>query len=563
MNHVTSIKPFAGYGSQVSIVRAFDEARATAAGIAPLSLAQIDRFLHNTLQNKVVERIREELAQVQTLQQERDALQTKVDQLGTSHQDALFKIEQEHEIVRATNAKDFATLMERAKSEKRDLQEDNGRLLAKIKEYEDQRSSLVEQQKDQASKIEVLHKQLEEQKHARQLAEQELSETLKKWTEAQKAAANFDVVLEERKAAEVKLKSEAVTLQKKLQECETQAEKSKKTLEKIKGLIVQPLDLTTEALATEFDLVWKSCLNFARSAVREHLPKEVLEVSKKMSKVADVKLIIELLQNKNIWQNLETRFVRLPLPQSNSACAKSMRAIVILSVLVKALMRYIFTSTYFLSKAGELDDVLNELAAKDISHERFVRSVLLRPFLEDEDSKIASRAEKVRNEVVSSVESIIPQSQRSAFESGLLSLVEKTTRTWTKFQNNKTHFRVSSVMDTEIEASAEWKALKLPIETSGSDSQFQDTLPDEDPIAILFPQLFSVDQQADKPIRPAIGLVHSQLKEADEERIAIKIRLANTAAKRRNSEAATTGNGARPRTRSRLSDSSTTPAIPG
>ncbi|RMD41932.1 hypothetical protein DV735_g3153, partial [Chaetothyriales sp. CBS 134920] len=523
-------------------VTADHPAEPVAAGVAPLSLPQIDDLLNDILEKKVFERIRKELAQVQTLQQERNVLQTKVEQLGASHQQTLSRIEQEHEKIRATNAKDFAGVVEGAKREKRNLEEENGRLQAKIKEQEDKMSSLEEKQKDQASKIDLLHKKLEEQEQRRKVAEQELSEAQKKWTEAQRAAADFGVVLDERKAAEEKLKSQAAALQKKLQECEAQAEKSKKTVDKIRSFVVQPGDLTTEALAADFDLVWTHCLNFARSAVNENLPKEVLE-------------------NKVAWHNLETQFVRLPLPQSNSACAKSMRAIVILLVLVKALMRYIFTSTYFLSQAGELDDVLNDLAAKDTGHESFVRRVLLRPFADNEATKIARRAETVRDEVVLSVESIIPQAQLPAFKSGLQSVVEKTARTWIKFQNNKTHFRVSSEMNNEIEENAQWKALKLPIVKSsgngnGNGSQFQDAPPDDRLIAVLFPQLFSVDQQADKPIRPAIALVQSQLKEAEEENKAIKVSLATAAARRRSSEAAANGSAMRPRTRSRLSDAS-------
>ncbi|RMZ79859.1 hypothetical protein DV737_g3207, partial [Chaetothyriales sp. CBS 132003] len=195
-------------------------------------------------------------------------------------------------------------------------------------------------------------------------------------------------------------------------------------------------------------------------------------------------------------------------------------------------------------EAGELDDVLSELAEKDSDHERFVRKVLLRPFADRETTNITTRASKVRDNVVSFVMSIIPSEQLESFETNLQSLVERIARKWTKFQKSKTHFRVSGQMNNQLQTNAEWKVLKLPIDM---DNKFTDPLKNDLLEAVLFPQLFSVDQDADKSIRPAIVVVSSQLREAEEESRTIKARLATAA--RRNSVT-----GTRPRTRDRHPD---------
>ncbi|RMZ89380.1 hypothetical protein DV736_g3387, partial [Chaetothyriales sp. CBS 134916] len=452
-----------------------------------ISLRQIDDLLSKLIQHQALESMRKVLAQVKTLEQERDGLQSEIKQLDTCHQETIHKLEQQHEEVRNRYITDFGVALEGLKRENSGLEEENGRLVVKMKHEERKMTDMKQKETSQAAEIKALGDQLAKQEQLGKSAARELSETRKTWAEAQKAAEDFDAALKKRDTTEGLLRNEAAALQKRLQDCQAQGEKSKKTLEKIKEFVAQPVDMTTEALAGQFDGVWTRCLNFVHSVVNENLSKEVLE-------------------NKSTWHSLETEFVRLPLPQSNSLCAKSMRAIIILMVLAKALTRYIFTPTYLLSEAGELDDVLSMLAEKDPSHERFVRSVLLRPFADHEATNIRDRAEKLKR-----------------FGSDLQSLVESIARTWTKFQNNKTHFRASSEMNNELEPRTGWKALKLPIDM---DDTFADPLPDDLVVEVLFPRLFSVDQEDDKSIRPAIAVVSSQLREAEEENRVIKTGLA-------------------------------------
>ena len=215
-----------------------------------------------------------------------------------------------------------------------------------------------------------------------------------------------------------------------------------------------------------------------------------------------------------MWQNMEKLAQGLPLPHSDSSSAKSIRAVIVLSVLAQAFVRHIFTTTYLLSESGELDKVLTLLAEQDSSHELFARSVLLRLFANNEVQMIRSRVTWMVEEVISRIQDIIPPDRLDSFNSGLKDVAEKGAQTWSKFQRNKTHFKATCEVDSD--AGWEWKILKLPIESAKT---LGDPIPLEpqNPVIMVFPQVLSVDNVEDRSISPGIVAAKSQFREAEEE----------------------------------------------
>ena len=204
----------------------------------------------------------------------------------------------------------------------------------------------------------------------------------------------------------------------------------------------------------------------------------------------------------------------LPLPHSDSSSAKSVRAVIILSVMAQAFVRHIFTPTYLLSEAGELDQVLTVLAEQDSPHELFARSVLLRVLANKEIQMIRSRVTSMVEEVVSCIQHIIPPDRLDGFKSGLEDVAGKGAQTWSKFQRNKTHFKVTCEADSD--AGWGWKILKLPIESAKAlDDPI--LLEPQNAVVTVYPQVLSVDDVEDKLVSPGIVAAKSQFTEADEE----------------------------------------------
>jgi hypothetical protein len=204
----------------------------------------------------------------------------------------------------------------------------------------------------------------------------------------------------------------------------------------------------------------------------------------------------------------------LPLPRSNSPSAKSIRASLVLSVLAKAFVRYIFTTTYLLSERGELDTVLSILAELDTTHEYFARSVLLGLFANNEAQRIRNRVTGMVDEVISLIQDIISPDGLGSFKSGLNTVAAKSAPVWAKFQRNKAHFKVTCEFDGEV--GWEWKTSKYPLET---EEAFGDLIPcgPENAVLTVFPQLLAVDSVEDKSISLGIVVVKSQLGQAEEE----------------------------------------------
>jgi hypothetical protein len=215
-----------------------------------------------------------------------------------------------------------------------------------------------------------------------------------------------------------------------------------------------------------------------------------------------------------MWQSPEKLAGGLPLPHSNSPSAKSMRATLILSVLAHAFVRHVFTTTYLLSEAGELDKILEFLAERASSHELFVRSVLLRLVTDNEDQIVRCRVTGMTEEVLSCIQDIIPPDRIDTFKVDLRALVEKSAQTWSKFQRNKTHVKATCEVDSEL--GWDWKTLKFPIE---GDEVLSDPIPlgSENVVLTVFPQLLSVDDVEDKLICSGRVVAKSQLGEVEEE----------------------------------------------
>ncbi len=204
----------------------------------------------------------------------------------------------------------------------------------------------------------------------------------------------------------------------------------------------------------------------------------------------------------------------LPLPHSDSSSAKSMRAVIILSVMAQAFVRYIFTPTYLLSEAGELDKVLALLAEHDSSHELFARSVLLGILAHNEIHMISSRVTGMVEDVFAHTQPIISPDRVDGFKSGLKNVAEKGAQTWSRFQRSKTHFKVTCEVDND--AGWGWNTLKLPVESAKA---LKDPLPLEpgDAVVTVFPQVLAVEATADVLISPGIVAAKSQFTEAEEE----------------------------------------------
>jgi hypothetical protein len=197
--------------------------------------------------------------------------------------------------------------------------------------------------------------------------------------------------------------------------------------------------------------------------------------------------------------------------------------ILVLSILAKAFVQYIFTSTYLLSETGELDKALAIRAEQNSTHEYFLRSVLLGFFPNDEAQVIRPRVTRMVDEVTSLIQNVISPDELERFKSSLTDRAEKSAQIWGKFQRSEIHFKATCVIDRE--ADWEWNISKSPLK---SKEVFDDLIPCglENAVLTVFPQLLSVDDADDKLISPGIFVAKSQLGEAEEEEKRERISLA-------------------------------------
>ena len=225
-------------------------------------------------------------------------------------------------------------------------------------------------------------------------------------------------------------------------------------------------------------------------------------------------------QDPNAWdeltKGLQEPDSRVPVPRSNSPCAKYMRIAVSLTILATALNDHIFTTTYLFKDDSEVRTVSLNLADENPDKERFCRGLLLSLENDTQNKNAKHRISLVINKVMGSVQPLLRGSRADDFRAALNTTVQAAADLWRSVQGKKSRFEA----DTDRGDQWEWQRFLTPAtddHTVGA-SQHQETEAVEDRMVLcVFPRIFAVDPEDDVPIFPGMAVMASQTTEAARE----------------------------------------------
>ncbi|KAK7883360.1 hypothetical protein LTR67_011327 [Exophiala xenobiotica] len=389
----------------------------------------------------------------------------------------------------------YTDAIKRADREKDRLIHENRLLQTRIDQQTTTTQAVQQQLQTQVARAAELSKEKNVYEERAQSANQNVKAIGRELEAAKQHAKQLGEVLKQRDHAESRMKEEVKAAQAQSRDQQQRADKLSKQLQKISFFVVQTNDIEPPALIKELNEIWQTSLKLAKSVTAENLSEQIMK------------------NNLGWRQALEDLEAHLPLPRSNSANARAMRAILVLSTLSNAFMRFIFTPTYLLPEAGRLDDILGLAAESSGTHETFVRSVLLRLFPDDEGRMIESRVAGLLEYVMLRVKNILAPEQVTICESGLKELGQKSALVWSKFQHNKRHLKVRKA---DNDMSLEWKILRISLEGEEVLEPLASSNP-ADVVVTVFPQTFSVDEVDDRLVWPGVVIVKSQLWEVEDE----------------------------------------------
>ncbi|KAK2041011.1 hypothetical protein LZ31DRAFT_557344 [Colletotrichum somersetense] len=174
------------------------------------------------------------------------------------------------------------------------------------------------------------------------------------------------------------------------------------------------------------------------------------------------------LQDSKFWDRVRDHVAihrTIPLPASNSADAKQMRAAAGLAIYSRALEKYVLRPTY-LSLGTDAEDVLDELPAVDSFQDALVRAVLLKVLPDQQNARRDACANRVVDEVLSAVAGWVPTDQHAPFKSQLGRLTSLLCSSWQRVQ--RVHERVESTFT--FGTPTDWQLLPSWIDTIPSDN---------------------------------------------------------------------------------------------
>ncbi|KAL0256608.1 hypothetical protein SLS55_009003 [Diplodia seriata] len=242
---------------------------------------------------------------------------------------------------------------------------------------------------------------------------------------ARKEAERKGAELAEMAARLKKAEAEAAKAKSSLLVCHRENEDLQADLADTTERLVE-LESFTEPLSDEkwetsislLDELWRSCHDLISSYFRKDLPKEILMNSYAWS---------EIKKPEDFSHNI-------PLPQTNSAAAKSMRIAVILAILARLIDKYLFQPSYILHEESGLREILIRQAIENSKREAFTRGIFLATF-EDEQAEIADElVTRIVKELMHHIHDLLPAAHVEGFRARLEQIVQDARDIWWKAQ---------------------------------------------------------------------------------------------------------------------------------
>ena len=204
-----------------------------------------------------------------------------------------------------------------------------------------------------------------------------------------------------------------------------------------------------------------------------------------------------------------------PLPETNSLEAKQMRSMVVLAILAKSLAEHIFTPTYLIQNDKELRSVLLNMAHGQ--QKDFLRGLLLNLFEDDQQAVKTKKISTVVREVVDPVHSLLGLDAAQKFSSDLLHIVQRAADVWWEIQRQRSHFEADRNHQVD---EWEWHSLHF-VNDNNDQMQLQSvrssTFDSDEALLVLFPRVYTIDEEKDNPIFPGVILQRSQTTAAEKE----------------------------------------------
>ncbi|KAF9635982.1 hypothetical protein BFW01_g6877 [Lasiodiplodia theobromae] len=275
-----------------------------------------------------------------------------------------------------------------------------------------QARSLLEQEKEKCEKAAKVIADMKKDMEKR-------AEVARK--EAEKKGAEIAGLAAQLKKAETeanKAKSSLMTCHRENEDLQRDLEDTTERLAELESFAEPLSDEKWETSISLLDELWRSAHDLISSYFRKDLPKEILVNTYAWS---------EIKKPEDFSHNI-------PLPQSNSQCAKSMRIAVILAILARLIDKYLFQPSYILHEESGLREILIRQAIENSKREAFTRGIFLATF-EDEQADIADElVTRIVKELMHHIHDLLPAVHVESFRNRLEQIVQDARDIWWKAQ---------------------------------------------------------------------------------------------------------------------------------
>ncbi|KAK1991920.1 hypothetical protein LX36DRAFT_324158 [Colletotrichum falcatum] len=250
--------------------------------------------------------------------------------------------------------------------------------------------------------------------------------------------------LEDTKSEVAKAKKSEHEAQEQLKALTAELKQREARLSKLDSFVVKLEPEPSDATRDQLGAIFKESFSLARSYFGADFANDVLSDSSRWKEIRGHPVVVRAI----------------PVPSTNSPAAKRMRVAASLAILAAALREHVFQPTYLLGD-NELARLMNDLSDEDFEREAHLRSVLLRLCPSMHDVHALERAQKARNDLLSCVGPLLPESRRDGFASALDRICRDAGRCWEGVQ------RLADRVDPEMSFEAfpekdAWKLMTFP-----------------------------------------------------------------------------------------------------
>ena len=183
------------------------------------------------------------LSQARDLRHNNERLLEETQRLQDAHQQQIKDREEKDMAFRQKSLKDYTDAVEGIKKEKDHLSRENENLKMQSEQQIKATQAAEQLHKTQLESADVMRKKMQELEEGANSTNRKLQEIQKKLSDAQQSSKKFDATLQRRDQVESRLKEEAATARKEVEDLNKRNDRLQKQLEKLKGYVVPPSDV--------------------------------------------------------------------------------------------------------------------------------------------------------------------------------------------------------------------------------------------------------------------------------------------------------------------------------